>query len=414
VGEKDVAGLKHFKRLLPLLRTLRDCGCGRDTAGNRLLFMDEYCELVILALLNPMIHSLRTLQKTVGLDKVAKKLGIRRFSLGSFSESPRAFEPRRLKAVIDELAKDLRPLSKDPRLSELKHVLTLADSTILAALPRLARAAAGPEARYGTSRDGRPRYAWRLHTQFDLETFAPHRIDRTGARNAGENREHNVLRLHLEAGRCYVGDGGYADRTLFDDIVARGGSYVVRVREDSVFEVLEERLLSQEALDAGVVREAIVKLGGKDAGSMSHPVRVVAVQVEPHPRRTRTDPKKESDLILLVTCLGDLPAELVALIYRYRYTIELFFRFLKQLLGMRHLISQRQEGIDIQVYCAVIVCMLINLQTGRRPDKYTLLMVHWYQLGLAGERELIEHLNRPDNRGTKLRAKEELWKKLGY
>jgi len=251
VGEKDVAGLRHFKRLLPLLRTLRDCGRGRDTAGNRLLFMDEYCELVILALLNPMIHSLRTLQKTVGLDKVAKKLGIRRFSLGSFSESPRAFEPRRLKAVIDELAKDLRPLSKDPRLSELKHVLTLADSTILAALPRLARAAAGPEARYGTSRDGRPRYAWRLHTQFDLETFAPHRIDRTGARNAGENREHNVLRLHLEAGRCYVGDGGYADRTLFDDIVARGGSYVVRVREDSVFEVLEERLLSQEALDAG-------------------------------------------------------------------------------------------------------------------------------------------------------------------
>jgi hypothetical protein len=414
LNDKDVQGLKHFKRLLPLLRRLRDSGCERDRAGNRRLYMDEYCELVILALLNPMINSLRTLQKTIGLDHVANTLGIRRFSLGSFSESPRVFEPQRLKAVIDELAKELRPLSKDPRLSELKDVLTLVDSTILAALTRLARAAVGAEARYNTSRDGLARYAWRLHTQFDLDTFAPHRIDRTGARNAGANREHNVLRAGLEAERCYIGDGGYADRSLFADVVARGSSYVIRMREDSVFTVLEERELSQEALDAGIVRDAIVTLGPPGAAALNHPVRIVVIQVKPHPRRTRRDAKKQSDVIVVATCLLDLPPELVTLIYSKRYTIELFFRFLKELLGMRHLLSERQEGIDIQVYCAVIICMLINLTTAKRPDKYTLLMVHWYQLGVASEQELIDHLNQPDNRGTKLRAKEELWKKLGY
>jgi hypothetical protein len=414
LNDKDVQGLKHFKRLLPLLRRLRDSGCERDRAGNRRLYMDEYCELVILALLNPMINSLRTLQKTIGLDHVANTLGIRRFSLGSFSESPRVFEPQRLKAVIDELAKELRPLSKDPRLSELKDVLTLVDSTILAALTRLARAAVGAEARYNTSRDGLARYAWRLHTQFDLDTFAPHRIDRTGARNAGANREHNVLRAGLEAERCYIGDGGYADRSLFADVVARGSSYVIRMREDSVFTVLEERELSQEALDAGIVRDAIVTLGPPGAAALNHPVRIVVIQVKPHPRRTRRDAKKQSDVIVVATCLLDLPPELVMLIYSKRYTIELFFRFLKELLGMRHLLSERQEGIDIQVYCAVIICMLINLTTAKRPDKYTLLMVHWYQLGVASEQELIDHLNQPDNRGTKLRAKEELWKKLGY
>jgi hypothetical protein len=414
LNDKDVQGLKHFKRLLPLLRRLRDSGCERDRAGNRRLYMDEYCELVILALLNPMINSLRTLQKTIGLDHVANTLGIRRFSLGSFSESPRVFEPQRLKAVIDELAKELRPLSKDPRLSELKDVLTLVDSTILAALTRLARAAVGAEARYNTSRDGLARYAWRLHTQFDLDTFAPHRIDRTGARNAGANREHNVLRARLEAERCYIGDGGYADRSLFADVVARGSSYVIRMREDSVFTVLEERELSQEALDAGIVRDAIVTLGPPGAAALNHPVRIVVIQVKPHPRRTRRDAKKQSDVIVVATCLLDLPPELVTLIYSKRYTIELFFRFLKELLGMRHLLSERQEGIDIQVYCAVIICMLINLTTAKRPDKYTLLMVHWYQLGVASEQELIDHLNQPDNRGTKLRAKEELWKKLGY
>jgi len=82
--------------------------------------------------------------------------------------------------------------------------------------------------------------------------------------------------------------------------------------------------------------------------------------------------------------------------------------------GCRHLISENRNGIEIQVYCAIIACMLLNLYTARRPDKLTLTMAYWYMTGLASEQELINHLNRPDNRGMKLRAKDELWKKLGY
>jgi hypothetical protein len=250
----------------------------------------------------------------------------------------------------------------------------------------------------------------RLHTQFDLDTFCPHRVDRTGARNGGDTRENRVLRRALEPGRCYVGDGGYADPALFDGVVDAGSSYVIRVQANTAFAVADERLLSAAALDAGVVRDAVVVLTGE--GGTHHPVRLVAVQVEPHPRRTRKGPK-QTDLLLIATSLLGLPAELVALIYRYRYTVELFFRFFKHILGMRHLLSQRAEGVDTQVYCAVIACMLINLQTGKRPDKATVRMLGWYLLGLADERDVLAHLNRPDNRGIKLRAKDELWKNLG-
>lgn len=117
---------------------------------------------------------------------------------------------------------------------------------------------------------------------------------------------------------------------------------------------------------------------------------------------------------MLYTSLIDLPAELVALIYLYRYTIELFFRVFKQLLGLRHLLSQRQEGIDIQVYCTAIVCLLICLITGKKPTQSNRSMIGWYLIGLASRQELIDHLNRPDNTGVKKRAKDELWKKLGY
>jgi len=402
---KDIVCLGHLKRVFPLLDKLRDVGCDRDTAGNRTLHFDDYCKLVLLYTWNPLIASVRDLQKAVGLDRVATALGVGRFSLGSFSESPRVFEPELLKGVIAELAKEVRALPQDPRLGDLADAMTLSDGTVLAALPKLARAA-GEGTRYCTARDGRGMYGWRLHTQLDLKTFCPRRIERTGASTAGPAGEADVLAKSLEAGRLYVIDGGHADSKLLDDIVDAGSNFACRLRANSVFEVLDERFLSQEALDAGVVRDALVKWGGV------HPIRVVFLQIEPRPPRGGKD--KPTDLLVIGTDLLGLPAELVTLIYRQRYSVELFFRSFKQLLGVRHLLSQREQGLDIQVYCAVIVCLLINLITGKKPSKAMVGMVGWFLLGVATEQELIDFLNKPDNTGVKKRVKDELWKKLGY
>jgi hypothetical protein len=46
-------------------------------------------------------------------------------------------------------------------------------------------------------------------------------------------------------------------------------------------------------------------------------------------------------------------------------------------------------------------------------NKLTVTMLAWYFAGVASEQEVLAHLNRPDNTGVKLRAKAELWKKLG-
>ena len=405
--EKDIVCLGHLKRVFPLLHRLHTVGCDRDKAGNRELHFDDYCKLVLLYIWNPLIESVHDLQQVAGLANVAKVLGVKRFSVGSFSESVRVFDPEQLKPIIQELAGELIPQATDPRLADLRHTLTLVDGTVLRGLARLARNTC-PDTRYSTSRDGNAVHGWRLHTQLDLQTFNPHRMDRTGARNGGANRESNVLRAHLEAGRCYVNDGGYADRSLFDDIVDAQSSYVIRAAENSVFVLSEERLLSQEALDASIVRDAWVLLEGA-----RHPVRRVEVQVQPHPRRKRSG-VKQSDLLILYSNILDLPPELIALIYQYRYTVELFFRVFKQLLGMRHLLSQREEGLDIQIYCTLIVCILIQLISGKKPNKAMRNIVGWYLLGLATEQDVINHLNKPDNTGVKLRAKEELWKKLGY
>lgn len=96
--------------------------------------------------------------------------------------------------------------------------------------------------------------------------------------------------------------------------------------------------------------------------------------------------------------------EIIALLYSERWTIEIFFRFFKHLLGCRHLLSHSQNGIEIQTYCAIIACMLISLWTGRKPTKRTYEMICFYFCGLASEEELLAHL-------AKLKRQDEASKK---
>ena len=88
----------------------------------------------------------------------------------------------------------------------------------------------------------------------------------------------------------------------------------------------------------------------------------------------------------------DVPAEMIALLYHYRWAIEIFFRYFKHLLGCRHLISRNENGIRIEVYCGIIACLLISLWTGRKPTLRTHEMVSFYLMGWADEEELLNHL----------------------
>jgi hypothetical protein len=76
------------------------------------------------------------------------------------------------------------------------------------------------------------------------------------------------------------------------------------------------------------------------------------------------------------------------------WTIEIFFRFFKHVLGCRHLLSQNKNGIELQVYAAIIACILISLWTGRKPTLRTYEMICWYFTGMADEDELLAHIGR--------------------
>jgi len=420
LAAEQVRGAKYLEKVFALLARLRDDGCARDRAGNRTLFFDRYASLVLLSMFSPAMDSLRAVQEASALTKVQRLLGTdRRFSLGSLSEAARVFDPALLEQVVAELGKELAPLADcyDPRLAavrqDLRRTLTLVDGTLLKALPRLAASM------WKHSRTGNAMHGWRMHCQFDLSLGVPLDVELTDYRNSGESDEREVLRQHLQAGRCYVMDRGYFSYGLFDAISLVGSDYVCRVKKSISYETVAERELDGAAKAAGVTRDLIVVAGcaARIERRANHAVRLVYVEAQVCPRAARGSIKPNgpprTEVLILATNLLDVPAEVIALIYRYRWTIELFFRFFKQALGCRRLLSDDPDGVRIQCYCAVIACMLLALWTGRKPDKATWRMVGWFLSGVAEEADLIAHLNRPSNKGVKLAAKAALWKKLG-
>jgi hypothetical protein len=385
VREEDVTGLKYFDKLAPLLARLHDIGCQRDKAGNRKLHYDQYCMLVLLFLFNPVVRSLRAIEQASELRKVQRKLGCQRASLGSLSEATDVFQPERLKEIIAELGEQLEPIARDPRLKDVQHTLTLVDGTLMKGLPVLVQAA------LADPRTAKLKAKFRLHTQFDLERGVPIRIDVTEGIGKGAADERAVLARALESGRCYVKDRGYAKFQLFNEIVATGSSYVCRLRDNSHYEIEEQRPLATEDVEAGIILDAIVCLGEYKGAQdrPDHALRLVVVQTTPHEKRGGP---ASNGLLLIATNLLDLPAWIIALIYRYRWTIEVFFRFFKHILGCRHLLSRDPVGVQIQTYCAIIACMLISLWTGRKPTLRTYEMICHYFTGLAEEDELLAHL----------------------
>ena len=103
VAEKDLTGLKYFDRLAPLLARLHDDACQRDKAGNRQLHFDQYMMLVLLFLFNPIVTSLRAIVQASELNKVQRRLGCPRASLGSLSEAACVLDAQRLKGIVEEL-----------------------------------------------------------------------------------------------------------------------------------------------------------------------------------------------------------------------------------------------------------------------------------------------------------------------
>ena len=310
--EVQLSGWKYFDQLGSLLSRLRS----HQTHPNRLLHCDHYVSLLLLYFFNPIVTSLRGIQFASTLQKVQSKLGVRRASLGSLSEASQVFKPEILAGLFKHLASFVQADDAVLRPQDIPQGLrvVIQDGTLLNALPRML---------WALWRDGQR--GVKAHVQFDLFKSVPVNLELTTAQGS----EKDALKRMLVPGLLYLIDRGFHSYALFQNILEAGSSFICRVQDNTVYEILEEHPLSTEAQQAGVLLDVKANLGTHlNRGALTQPLRLLKIRVQADPaqrfytrRRTR-----ESDLnhrvqeaggvIVVLTDRFDLSAELIALLYR--------------------------------------------------------------------------------------------------
>ena len=368
--EKDLGHWKlldsfraHLERAL---RTHRLPASWEDP--KRKLAAPDYLSLFLFGLLNPVTQTLRGLSAASELARVQEEVCGGRVPRATFSDAQQVLDPALLEKVFADLSAQIPPAPHDARLGQWQWLAH--DGSLFAALPRMSWAL------YGGGRakaSGKAACAVKLHLSLHVLADKPVRA----TVRPGKECERKVWQEHWEKGAAYLGDRLFAQNyQLLAKLENKGCAYVLRLKEQTHLVVEEALAVSAEDRAAGVERQAWVRLG-KDAAKRSGRVRVVWIAGEKEP-------------VILVTNLApaSLSAALVSQLYRQRWKIELFFRWVKCLLGCGHWLAESQAGVTIQIYLALIAALLLQLYAGRRPTQRMLELIRWYLCGVASGAEL--------------------------
>jgi Transposase DDE domain len=326
----------------------------------RTIFVGPYLSLMLFGLFNPVLKTTRALCVASHFERVQAESGCAPVSLGSFSAMQQVVEPELLAGLLRQMSAEASPVFGDDRVRQHVQELIANDGTLLPALPRMAWALwQNPQNRAG-----------KLHLEFSVWRQVPVEFTVTN----GNTSERAVWKSKLRKGACYVNDRNYShEYRLIGDVQKAGASFVLRLHNNAILTPLEPaRPLSEADRKAGVVEDIRVRLGSDPDGPEGRLVRVEA----------------DGHTFLLFTNLQDLEAELVGLIYRYRWQIELFFKWIKCVLGCRHWMAESIEGMTLQIYCALIASVLLVLWTGRKPTKRQWEAMQLYWTGFISLEEL--------------------------
>ena len=198
-----------------------------------------------------------------------------------------------------------------------------------------------------------PDGAVKLHVVYDPGADAPVCFAVTSART---NDITPAKRFPIEPGATYVFDKGYYDFGFWNALDAKGCRFVTRLKKNSPLTLIETRATDPEG---PVLADRVARLSTRLASSRRNPfdkpVRLVTVRID-----------SGREITLLSNDL-DAPAAEIAALYKQRWQVELFFKWVKQNLKIRHFLGTTENAVRIQIVTALIAYVLLRLaQIGTR------------------------------------------------
>lgn len=377
-------GGKLVKLLEKQLEGLRES----DAHGNRELYLDDVFVAYLLAFFNPTIRSLRTLEDFSQTRQAQKHLSIAKICRSTLSDFNRLADPERLQPLLQALRaqvnrKGVQTGQRD-QLAQLLRQTIAVDGTFLPAVAEVAWAI--------LCHNQRDAHAWRarLDVHLAVDTWLPELLV---VPEPGQS-ESSSAAAHVQPGSIYLYDRGFSGYELINAHYDRHqetptirAHFVVRYRPAGgnapALSEAQSQALTDHDRAAGVISDTLGRFIPSNATRhpiVHVPLREVIVQYES---------EGEVQTIRLITNLFDVSAAVIAMLYRQRWQIELFFRWLKCFGNFSHLISHSREGVLLHFYVAVIAAMLMYLHTGYRPSKYLFVLLSQVAQGAATWDEIL-------------------------
>ena len=185
--------------------------------------------------------------------------------------------------------------------------------------------------------------AAKIHAMLDVKTNVPTFIDIT----SGAVHEVNVLDIiSFEAGSYYTMDKAFIDFGRLYFIHKCDAFYVIRAKDNFQFVRIKSSPVDKST---GIICDQIVRLKNQKV-SMSYPEHIRRIKYY--------DSEKQNELVFITNDF-EIDATDVARIYKYRWTIELFFKWIKQHLKIKTFWGHSLNAVKTQVYIAIITYVLV-------------------------------------------------------
>ena len=185
----------------------------------------------------------------------------------------------------------------------------------------------------------------KLHTLYDIKTSIPSFL------HISKASVHDVNILDLipyEAGSFYVMDKGYIDFGRLYKLHLQGSFFVTRAKDNMRFKRMYSRTVDKAT---GVLSDQIGKLevyySRKD-----YPDKL---------RRIKYYDEEHNKNLIFLTNNTDLKAEEIAMLYKKRWEVEIFFKWMKQHLKIKSFWGTTINAVKIQIYCAIIAYCLVAI-----------------------------------------------------
>lgn len=224
----------------------------------------------------------------------------------------------------------------------------------------------------------------KLHTLFDVNTQIPAFVHITSA----SVHDINALdALIYEPGSYYVLDRGYVDYTRLNKITQHSATFVVRAKSNLKFNRMYSRKSDKST---GIKSDQIGKLSGFYV-SKQYPEKL---------RRVKFFDQETNRNFVFITNNFDITAEEIAFLYKNRWQIELFFKWIKQHLKIKTFWGTTENAVRIQVYSAIIAyCLVAIVREQLKIERSTYEILQVLGISLLDKtpvKELLTNMNYKD------------------